>query len=79
MPNACKVLCAYSFPGRDSDYLCRGGGGGEGYDDFKGVMIFQQVFLFFFWGGGGGPLENFPKSRTSYDGGWVRGHKKSVC
>ena len=23
-----------------------------------------------------GPLENFPKSRTRYDRGWVRGHKK---
>ena len=40
MPGACKVLCAYSFPGEDSDYIYGGGGGEVGYDDFEGVMIF---------------------------------------
>ena len=36
-------------------------------------MTFQQFLLLLGWGGGGGEgdaMENFPKSRTRYEGGW---------
>ena len=65
MPYACNVLCAYSFPGEDSDYIFkRGGGGGREL----AMMILRGVMM-----------NIFPKSRTRYEGGWGREHKKRFC
>ena len=41
-------LCVNSFPGEDSDDICRGGGGGGGFGAMMilwGVMTFQQFLL----------------------------------